>query len=59
MQIDSSLSGASASNGAQVKVFNSQRKQLEAVVGTLLQGIEATPQARDLHPTGQNLNVAA
>lgn len=59
MDIDSSLSASSAGSAAQVKVFNSQRKQLEAVVTTILQGVEEASQAREQFATGQNLNVVA
>lgn len=60
MEIGSSgsLSSASASNAAEVKVFNSQRKQLEAVVGKILQGV-AEAGARIQSQTGQRLNVVA
>ena len=56
--IETPSSATTASNAPQVKVLNSQREQAEAVIGTLLEGIEqAAP--RSSIQNGQRLNIVA
>lgn len=60
MQIGSATSASSGVNNAVgVKVLNSQRDQLKAVVGTLLQGAAQTADAVRASGKGQLLNVVA
>lgn len=60
MEISGADSGvpATASNAAEVKVLNNARDQLEAVVGTLLAGVEEALRSLPDHK-GQNLNISA
>lgn len=48
----------SASNAVQAKVLKSSNEQTEAVVGKLLQGVEANT-ARTPEQTGQNVDLVA
>ncbi|MBX7136776.1 MAG: hypothetical protein K1X83_02245 [Oligoflexia bacterium] len=58
MSVGAISSSSSASNAVEVKVLNTQRDQLKAVVSTLLQGVaESAPRAAG--QTGQRLNVSA
>ncbi len=53
----SSVSAVQVSSEQQVKVLNSQREQLQAVVGTILQGVEESAPASP--GVGQHLNLTA
>ena len=60
MQIGSATEASSGVNNAVgVKVLNSQRKQLEAVVGTLIQGAVQGAQAAQASGKGQLVNIVA
>ena len=52
-----SAGASSPSNAPQVAVFNKAKDQKEAVVATILSGVEAGPRPPGI--TGQRLNVAA
>jgi hypothetical protein len=59
MKISGSSSAATGvvANAPQVKVLNSQRDQLEAVVGKLLEGVAEVSKA--VAGKGQSLNIKA
>jgi hypothetical protein len=57
--LSTNLSVADASSKASVSTFKKQSDQLEAVVGTILSGIEEAPEVRLEGQTGQGLNVKA
>lgn len=57
--LSTELAVVNVANRTQVSVFNKQSDQLEAVVSTILSGIEAAPAPRIEGQTGQILNVAA
>ncbi len=58
MEVSSSASVKSVSTEAEVKILNKQKNQQEAVVGAILEGVEAsTP--RNPAQSGQKLNIEA
>ena len=60
MKVEGSAGLTSPKQASQVKLFNKQGKQLETVVGKLLEGIEAQPAPRSAaQPTGQVVNIKA
>ena len=59
MPVDGASANSAVNAAVTVEVTHSQRKQLEAVVGTILQGIEESSASRQAFATGQRLNVVA
>ena len=60
MQIGSATEvSAGVKNAVGVKVLNSQRDQLQAVVGTLIQGAAQTAEAVQATGKGQLINLVA
>jgi hypothetical protein len=58
MEVSSPAAQTSPSTAAQVKVFTKANKQQEAVVNTIMQGVqESAPRAPE--QSGQRLNIPA